>query len=125
MNCARSSRGVVGKELQNCGDFFFCDVALEQPSNDDLHRLVLLLLHQSREATAVVSLNQLDCQHENLQTSEEAVVPPHTIEHLCKDFDVRVLDASFEDRGPVSANLAKATRMLTQQMLLLFFEPDA
>ena len=29
MNCARSSGGVVGKELQNCGDFFFGDVALE------------------------------------------------------------------------------------------------
>ena len=56
-------------------------VLLEQLSNDHLHRLIILLLHQVHEAVPPV-VNDLDGEDEDLKAGQEEEVSLHAEEHL-------------------------------------------
>lgn len=56
-------------------------VLLEQLSNDHLHRLIILLLHQVHEAVPPV-VNDLDGEDEDLKAGQKEEVSLHAEEHL-------------------------------------------
>lgn len=72
---------IVDQELQDRRDLFVSHVLLEQLSNDHLHRLIILLLHQVHEAVPPV-VNDLDGEDEDLKAGQKEEVSLHAEEHL-------------------------------------------
>ena len=61
---------IVDQELQDRRDLFVSHVLLKQLSNNHLHRLIILLLHQVHEAVPPV-VNDLDGEDEDLKAGQE------------------------------------------------------
>ena len=68
--------GVIDEQLEDGRGLIVRDILFEELANDDFQRLIVLLLHQRGEATST-RVDELHGEHEDFETTDEAVVSLH------------------------------------------------